>query len=42
MSPIPLEVILEDEYPDPELFFGFRFWDIRVGGGGPESTINYL
>ena len=30
-------LILEDEYP-PDLFFGFRFWDIRVGGreGGME------
>ena len=26
-------LILEDEYP-PDLFFGFRFWDIRVGGRG--------
>ena len=32
-------LILEDEYP-PDLFFGFRFWDIRVGGGRHESTIN--
>ena len=27
-----LQVILEDEYP-PDLFFGFRFWDIRIGRG---------
>ena len=24
-------LILEDGYP-PDLFFGFRFWDIRNGG----------
>ena len=42
-------MILEDEYP-PDLFFGFRFWDIRVGGGeawggghkGPVKLIKWV